>query len=449
MLWWYDEFGMASPNTASSPTAPGPSDDPKADTPKHAIPVWMIGLVLFLLSIIVGMGIYIGIQKGMFAMSPSVSGDHVLSPSPFPSPTEATIPSDWLTYTNPEIGMQLRYPATVAFNADTYGASQSSLRISVDLIETLPQEAPLGMDRKTALADKAALEKGQAQTIGDFAASDALVRIGGKYNGRLTSVLSRFEVCSVLFERTLVFYPGEYKVTISLDGPTDAIIASMPEFFTTDPANCGNQLVWNRDTMGDFMPTLAKGEGKGAAQVWYDTFTQIIQTITFVPLGAPMISPLPQGCEISDNAYCNVLSDIKSSMAGARYAGFLSYQTPTSVTCDPDGMAIAACEGKAKGTVIEGYMVGYPQSEGAILSRDAYTTGLTNFTAGEPFSYHGSVVGGDKGIAVFVNPSKTKMIAFPLIRTGATWRMNVTLFGRNLQPSSEYLTLPQSLLETF
>jgi hypothetical protein len=261
----------------------------------------------------------------------------------------------------------------------------------------------------------------------------------------MTSVLSRFEVCSVLFERTLVFYPGAYKVTISLDGPTQDIIASMPEFFMTDPVNCGDQPVWNRDKMGEFMPTLAQGKGKGAAQAWYDTFTRIIQTITFPPSGTAG----PQACEVSDNAYCNVLSDIKSAMASGNYGDLLVYQTPTSITCDPDGIAMADCEGKTKGTVIEGYMVGYPQSEGALVRRDGYITSLTNFIAGEPFSYYGSVVKGDKGIAIFVNASKSRMVAFPLIRTGATWRTNVTLFGRNLQPGSDYLTLPQSLLETF
>jgi len=416
--------------------------------PKQFFPLWVMVLLFFLIVIIVGLTAYILYQKNGFQKAAT----SVVS-TETPSPTGEPMPgADWKTFLDENAGITLKYPATVLFNIDGKGATQPLLSVSVDALDVIPEEMPLGMDRKTALLDKAALEKGEAKTIGDFAASDALVRIGGKYNGRMTSVLSRFEVCSVLFTRSLVFYPNNYRVMISLTGVEENIMVSMPEFFTTDPTNCGESKMWNRDRMGEFMPTLAKGQGKGEAQIWYDTFTAIAKTITLTPTTqsitsnspSPMLSP---ACEVSDSAFCNVLSDIKSAMAGKNYVGLIAYQTTSTVICDPDGMAIAICDGAPKGAVKVGYSIGYNESEGSVHTRDAHLASLASYVSENgPFFYKGSLQSGDKGMIVYLNGDASKLFVLYMKRSGATWRFQTILVG-GTWGDEEFTSLKPSLLE--
>lgn len=440
-----------APSSLSKPEQPKdlPIQTPAHDFPKQSIPLWVIVLFLLLISLIVGMGIYIGFQNNWFQTRPS-SMDKVPTPSPTPAQESGTRTlrttmkpdSTWLTYTNAEAGFMLKYPPTVDLNVEKDGSGKPVLTISVERVLDIPEEYPLGMDRKTALADKEALEKGKAQTIGDFASSDALIPLSGKgitLNSRMNSVLSRFEICSVIFSRNLTFYPGEYRVRISLDGHNKSITESMPEFFSLDSKNCGEQTMWVRtaDKMGQFLPTLAKGEGKGAGQEWYDTFDGIIQTISLTATSsgtspmvfAPSILPTPL-CEVGDNAFCNVLNDIKTSILAKHYANIIAYQNITSVTCDPDGMFISICEGAPKGAVREGYTIGYNQSEGTIQTRDNHLASITSYiTENGPFIYKGSLQEGDKGVIVYLNGDGSNLFVLHMKRIGMTWRFDSILVG--------------------
>jgi len=426
------------------------------EPPKQPLPIGIVFLIIFLFSLILGMGMYIGFQQGLFQKkTPTVVSTQTPTPGAVSTLIYASTVKpgpDWLTYKEEQTGLTLQYPPAVLLNTGGKGSTQMILSVSAEFIDSIPEELPLGMGREEAIADKESLDKGVAQTVGDFAASDALVRIGDTYNGRMTSVLSRFEVCSVIFSRKLVFYPGNYRVVVSLDGVNEAIISSMPEFFTTDPTNCGEFKIWNRNRMGEFVPTLAKGQGKGAGQAWYDTFGAIMKTITIAPLvqnsTSPAPSPIPkQTCEVSDSAFCKVLSDIQQSMEAKNYNGVIAYQTTTSVTCDPDGMFVAICEGAPKGAVKEGYSIGYNQSEGTVHTRDAHLMAITSYIATNgPFIYKGSLQSGDKGVIVYLNGDASKLFVLNMKRAGATWRFDSILVGGTFGDSS-YVTLSPSLVQ--
>lgn len=435
---------------SSVPVTPVLSDVP----PKASIPLWVIFLVVFLASLVVGMGMYIGIQRGLFQGS-GLAAMSVITPSLSPTVPAAMTPgADWNTYRDEKAGFVLRYPTTVLANVDGKGVTQPILSISVEALADIPESLPLGMGREDALLDKARLEKGNAQTVGDFVASDALVNIGNTYNGRMTSVLSRFEICSVIFSRSLIFYPNGYRVIITLNGNEDQIIASMPEFFTVDAKNCGEQKMWNRDVMGTFMPTLAGGKGNGAGQEWYDTFTAIIKTIELIPVVSPadvsdmFISPTPTGmCDVADNGLCNIISDIKTGMAAKNYNTVIAYQTPTLVTCDPDGMYVAVCDGVAKGVVKEGYVIGYNESEGSVQTRDQHLAALASYVnTNGPFVYKGSLQSGDKGVIVYLNTDASKLFVLYLKRAGSTWRFSSILVGGTFGDTA-FATLSPSLLD--
>jgi len=451
-----------------SPKEPEQMNSP-VSSPKYGVPVWVIVLVLFLFALVVGMGVYIGFQNSFFQTT-LPSTQIMLTPSNTPAPEtgmrtlRTTMKPDgtWLTYTNTDAGFTLKYPPSVRFDTGDggdMGDERDTLTIAVEKMSDIPEEYPLGMDRKTAVADREALEKGKAQTIGDFASSDALIPLNtdsGVLNARMNSVLSRFEVCSVLFNRSLTFYPGEFRVRITLDRDEKSIVESMPEFFTSDAKNCGEQMMWVRsaDKMGQFLPTLARGEGKGAGQAWYDAFDGIIQTITLMlpatgipPVVSPTTPSLTQACEVGDNAFCNVLNDIKTSMAGNNYSNVIAYQNTTTVICDPDGMAIALCEGMAKGVVKEGYAIGYNQSEGGIHTREQHLASIASYIAESgPFIYKGSLQDGDKGVIVYLNADGSKLFVLRMKREGNTWRFSTVLVGGTFGDTS-FTTLNPSLLE--
>ena len=152
-------------------------------------------------------------------------------------------------------------------------------------------------------------------------------------------------------------------------------------------------------------------------------------------------------CDVSDNTFCKVLADLKAALSAKNYAGFLAYQNLQSVTCDPDGMFVSICEGEAKGTVKQGYGLGYNQSEGIMVNKNDYVTSVLGYVNSHgPFIYRGSLVSGNKGVAVFLNAKKDYLLVFPLKRTAGTWLMNSLLLGGTFADNS-FDSLSNSLLD--
>jgi len=277
-------------------------------------------------------------------------------------------------------------------------------------------------------------------------------------NGLVRSTHSQFEVCSVMFVRRLTFFQGDYRIILSLIGPEKQMEESMPEFFVIDEKNCGKNLMWNTEKRDTFDDVLKRKEGKGMAQAWYDTFDEIVSTISLIPQTSPGVTKVPSvpqpsvtsgstpiGCDVSNSAFCNIISDLKQSLTTKNYASFLSYQTMQSTTCDPDGMYVALCEGETKGTVKQGYTIGYNQSEGTLVDKAGYISTLTSYVASNgPFVYRGSLVSGEKAVAVFLNSTKDKILVFPMKQAGATWRGTMTLLGGDF--GGQYTSLSQSIL---
>lgn len=217
----------------------------------------------------------------IFLLTKKTSPSNLPQISTNPPITSVPKPVEWKTYTNTETGFSLKYPDTVLFESELKGATKPVLLVSVEKLSNIAQDMPLRMGRTDALKEKADLEKGGGETV---------VKIGSLY-GNLGMTLSQFEVCSVILTRSLTFYPGDYRVIISLVGPKKAIMDSMPEFFTVDKANCGTQTVWNRSNPKNFEETLAKKQGAGMAQEWYNTFDEIVKTITLTVPAITTVAP--------------------------------------------------------------------------------------------------------------------------------------------------------------
>ena len=196
------------------------------------------------------------------------------SPAPITLQVDTT---DWLTYTDNEAGFTFKYPRSILINEETKNSTELVMSVSSEKLSDIPEDLPLSMGRKDALKQKA-----------DLVQMDGInIRKIGDLNSQVSTTYSQFEVCSVIFSKKLTFYPGEYRVILTLSGPKEKIMSEMPGFFTVDPANCGTNLMWNQENKSDFETTLAKLQGIGIAQDWYNYFYLIVNTLE-------LLTPSPQ-----------------------------------------------------------------------------------------------------------------------------------------------------------
>jgi hypothetical protein len=185
----------------------------------------------------------------------------------------------WSYYENLMAGFTIKYPHSVFFD-DKNADALYKLSISAEKIKTL--EGTMGFNKETALKNQKSLNNGEYGTEVDWPleVSKKVVNLGD-ITAQEFMVLGRFEVCSVSFIRTLYFFNDDNQVVISLSGPEDMIVKTMPEYFTTDPANCGEQKIWDFEKQAQFYNDLADNKGSVIAQEWFDSFSKIIKTINF------------------------------------------------------------------------------------------------------------------------------------------------------------------------
>jgi len=196
------------------------------------------------------------------------------SPAPITLQVDTT---DWLTYTDNEAGFTFKYPRSVLINEETKNSTELVMSVSSEKLSDIPEDLPLSMGRQDALKQKSDLVQMDGTNI----------RKVGDLNGQVSTIYSQFEVCSVIFSKKFTFYPGEYRVILTLSGPKEKIMSEMPGFFTVDPANCGTNLMWNQENKSDFETTLANLQGIGIAQNWYNYFYLIVNTLQ-------LLTPSPQ-----------------------------------------------------------------------------------------------------------------------------------------------------------
>jgi len=187
---------------------------------------------------------------------------------------------NWQTYTDTEVGFSLKYSPDIKFNIKK-PPTELTLYITAEKIDSLQDEAPLGYGRLNALEDIQALEKGEYGVDVDFDSNKKVAKIDNKYAKDFV-VFTRFEVCDVTFERKLVFYNNNYRVILTLRGPKNQIIESLPEYFKYDELNCGNSKIWDFDKQDDFYNDLIEKKSSTVAQNWFDTFDQILSTFEFL-----------------------------------------------------------------------------------------------------------------------------------------------------------------------
>ena len=182
----------------------------------------------------------------------------------------------WKIYEDKNADFSIKYSGDVLFG--DIKTDELHLTVSSEKVDTL--EGTMGFNKETALKNMESLGKGEYGENVDWPINESKkVRKISDINAQEFMVLSRFEVCSVVFERKLYFFSNNYQVVITLAGPRDEIINNAPEYFTTNKENCGDEKIWNFDKQGQFFENLEKNAGPEAAQEWFNLFDKIAGTI--------------------------------------------------------------------------------------------------------------------------------------------------------------------------
>jgi len=174
-------------------------------------------------------------------------------------------------------GISFQYPD----NVDLEESKQGDYLLNVKVEKVSSLAGTMGYDKVTAEKNIKLLEGGQYGDNVDwpFEASKKVARID-KVNAQDFVVFSRFEVCSVVFERTAYFFHEGNQFIITLSIPKDLMISRFPQYFKIDKTNCGDEYVWDFDKQEEFYKLARNGE-LGMASDWLQTFDSIIKTIKF------------------------------------------------------------------------------------------------------------------------------------------------------------------------
>ncbi|PLX27968.1 hypothetical protein C0583_01890 [Candidatus Parcubacteria bacterium] len=188
----------------------------------------------------------------------------------------------WPVYEDEKVGITLKYPLDVGMNS--MNEWPISLHVESTKIDNL--NGPMGFDQDTARTNMLLLPTGEYGNSVDFPLKESKkVREIDDTYAQEFMVLSRFDVCSVLFERSLYFFNNDYQILITLKADPGQIIKENLEYFQIDNMNCGDESIWNFDKQAEFYTQLVENKGSDFAQDWFNKFDKISNTIKFIPFG--------------------------------------------------------------------------------------------------------------------------------------------------------------------
>ena len=189
-------------------------------------------------------------------------------------------------YEDADAGFRINLPTDIKVNA-FHGDDSSSLVLYANAVKIDELKGHLGNTPEFGYADKESLENGELLQKAPFSLEDSnsVIPLGnGKY-GRTYSTLAQFEVCSVMFKCSLIFYNRGYQITLTIDGPTKLREEDgMEKYIGTNPENCGDDLVWNHQESGkeNFYNDLVTGNAPTLTQKWHDMLNEIVSNLEIV-----------------------------------------------------------------------------------------------------------------------------------------------------------------------
>ncbi|MDD5012970.1 MAG: hypothetical protein PHD93_01045 [Candidatus Pacebacteria bacterium] len=173
-------------------------------------------------------------------------------------------------FKNDLAGFEFKYPNTIELEKD--------LTVSVIKIASFPEtQGLLGFDQETLNKYKNDLEKGTLSKENiDWGKYGKTIKLSDQIYGQEEYILARFDICSVLFEKRLIFFKNDFIVIITLKADPELMINENPEYFK-DYYDCK---AWKENAMLDFYNNINNNKGVLTNQ-WINNFNNIINSITF------------------------------------------------------------------------------------------------------------------------------------------------------------------------
>lgn len=182
----------------------------------------------------------------------------------------------WQIYENKDANFTFRYPHNVKMVED---AKKGDVQLSVQVNILKEVEIPGFTDEDLKEISKKLAKGEYGEDLGWSIENSRRVRELRGINAQDNVVLSRFEVCDVIFERNLIFYVNDYQVVISLIGPREKIIEENKDFFTKDSEDCFMGQVWRFERQSEFYNMLNNNEAKKTTQDWFSSFDELVSTL--------------------------------------------------------------------------------------------------------------------------------------------------------------------------
>ena len=173
-------------------------------------------------------------------------------------------------FKNDLAGFEFKYPNAIELGKD--------LTVSVIKISSFPEtQGLLGFDQEILNKYKDDLEQGtlSEQSI-DWGEYGKLVKLSNQIYGQEEYILARFDVCSILFEKRLIFFKNDLIIIITLKADPELMINENQEYFK-DYDGC---MGWKENAMLDFCENINNNKGVLTNQ-WINNFNSIINSITF------------------------------------------------------------------------------------------------------------------------------------------------------------------------
>lgn len=173
-------------------------------------------------------------------------------------------------FKNDLAGFEFKYSENIQLEKD--------LTVSVIKISSFPEtQGLLGFDQESLNKYKSDLEKGNLsnQSI-DWGKYGKVIKLSNNTYGQEEYIFARFDICSVLFEKRLIFFKDEYIIIITLKVEPELMINENSEYFK-EYYDC---IGWKENSMLDFYNNINNNKGVLTNQ-WLNNFDIIINSITF------------------------------------------------------------------------------------------------------------------------------------------------------------------------
>jgi len=184
--------------------------------------------------------------------------------------------NEWQKYNNKEANFSLKFPeyVNVGKNEDS-----DKIQINIDVIE-IGKVNIAGFNLEELQNDAKMIENGEyGKDLGWSLENSRKVREITGGNAQENLILSRDDLCDVIFERNLVFYNNNYQIILSLIGPKNQIINNHPEYFKEEKERCQKNKNWAFELQSKFYYELEQKNMTGVTQEWYNLFDDIVKTL--------------------------------------------------------------------------------------------------------------------------------------------------------------------------